>query len=100
MFISFHHCGELVGDPSVADGKARRTVREFESSRLLIDENPARISLTARALITHVSPTERSRFFDVCPVPPEIVVVPPTLSFRLFQSKTDARANRRCASLF
>ena len=65
MFISFHHCGELVGDPSVADGKARRTVWEFESSRLLMDENPALTSLTARELMTHVSPTERSRYFYV-----------------------------------
>ena len=25
MFISFHHCGELVGEPSVTDGKTSRT---------------------------------------------------------------------------
>src|SRR5258708_37332679 len=25
MFISFHHCGELVGDPRITDGKESRT---------------------------------------------------------------------------
>src|SRR5437763_14225203 len=38
MFISFHHWGELVGEPSVTDGNTRRTQRQFESSKLLMAE--------------------------------------------------------------
>ncbi len=62
MFISFHHCGEFVGDPITAEGKLYCTVGEFEISALSMDEKPVRISWTRRSEITQVSPTERSVF--------------------------------------
>ena len=61
MFISFHHCGELVGEPMIADGKSSCTQwRVRARGRLSMAEKPARISFTAREPITHVSPSEKS----------------------------------------
>jgi hypothetical protein len=44
VFISFHHCGEFVGDPRLTEGNSSRGVGEFESNRLSMREKPARTS--------------------------------------------------------
>ncbi len=37
---------------------------EFDTSLLSMEENPARISLTIRSLMTHVSPSDKSLLSD------------------------------------
>src|SRR5262245_11439117 len=95
MFISSHHCGELVGEPMTIDGNVWSGIVEFETSWLSIAEKPARTSLTMRSLTTHVSPTERSVFFDGRLYPFDTAIRPSTFTLSCSQLYFDTRANAR-----
>ena len=77
MLYSFHHCGALVGEPKIAEGNCRRAIGSLGSSELSMREKPTRTSLTSRSVTTHVSPTDRSVFFDGLLTPVDSVARPP-----------------------